>query len=113
MPEIIGIVSLPWEDIQGLILCGYTHPKGRHFVLHFPDAFSGHKFLAQLLPFITTAVPWKLKPRSCSNIGFSAVGLKALGIDVSTGTRFPDEFVQGAIQRARTLVGGSKNLGDY
>jgi deferrochelatase/peroxidase EfeB len=113
MPEIIGTASLPWGDIQGLILRGYTHPKGRHFVLHFPDAPSGHKFLAQLLPFVTTAAPWKLKPRSCSNIGFSAAGLKALGINVSTGTRFPDEFVQGAIQRARTLVGGSKNLGDY
>ena len=43
MPEIIGTASLPWEDIQGLILRGYTHPKGRHFVLHFPDAPSGRR----------------------------------------------------------------------
>jgi deferrochelatase/peroxidase EfeB len=112
MPAVIGAAALPWGDIQGLILRGYTHPKGRHFVLHFPDAASGRKLIASLVPVLTTAAPWTVKPPSCLNIGFTAAGLSALGLTVSTSTGFPDEFVQGAIARAKALTGGSKNLGD-
>src|SRR6185295_4628492 len=95
--EVIGTASLPWGDIQGLILRGYNYPKGRHFVLHFPDAAAGRKLVASLVPVITTAAPWGAKPASCLNIGFTADGLRALGFTVTTATKFPEEFVQGAI----------------
>ena len=54
---VVGSAELPWGDIQGLILRGYTHPKGRHLVLHFPSASSGQTFLSLLLPHVTTAAP--------------------------------------------------------
>jgi len=111
-PEFIGTADLPWEDIQGLILRGYSHPKERHFVLHFPDAPSGRKLIASLLPMITTAAPWTEKPPSCFNIGFTADGLTALGLSVSLETNFSDEFVQGASARANKLTTFPSNLGD-
>jgi deferrochelatase/peroxidase EfeB len=110
---VIGTAALPWEDIQGLILRGYTNPKGRHFVLHFPDASSGHKFVASLVPVITTATPWTVKPPSCVNIGFTAAGLTALGVPVSLQTNFPPEFINGAITQANGKTQFPDNLGDY
>ncbi len=109
---VIGTAALPWADIQGLILRGYTHPKGRHFVLHFPDAPSGRKLVASLVPVITTAAPWTVKPPSCINVGFTATGLRALGLEVTLDTKFPEDFVQGAIKRAQTLIKPGNNLGD-
>ena len=103
-----------WGDIQGLILRGYGHPKGRHFVLHFPDASSGRKLITALVPLITTAAPWGTPaPPSCINIGFTADGLIRLGLNVSLDTNFSKEFVDGAIKRAQNRHKPPTNLGDY
>jgi deferrochelatase/peroxidase EfeB len=99
----IGKAPLPFADIQGLILRGYTHPKGRHFVLHFPDRASGRKFVAAIRANITTAAPWTKKPPHCINIGLTADGLTALGVPVSLSTNFPPEFIAGAIGRATNV----------
>lgn len=106
--DIVGTTELPFGEIQGLILRGYSHPKARHFVLHFNDAASGRAFVAAIVPMITTAqpwteTPWKKKPPHCINIGLTADGLKALGVTVSLQTNFPPEFISGAIGRATNV----------
>jgi deferrochelatase/peroxidase EfeB len=110
--ETIGTAALPWADIQGLILRGYSHPKARHFVLQFPNAAAGQKLVAALVPIVTTGQPWGLKPRWCINVGFTADGLRTLGLTVSLANNFPQEFIDGAIKRAQTLTGPNNNLGD-
>lgn len=111
--EAVGNTALPWADIQGLILRGYSHPKARHFVLQFPDPASGKTLVAALVPLITSAAPWgPVPPPSCINAGFTADGLRALGLTVSTDTKFPQEFVDGAIERANAMTKYPNNLGD-
>ncbi|HUP58895.1 MAG TPA: hypothetical protein VNA69_00600 [Thermoanaerobaculia bacterium] len=114
MRAVVGArTDLPWNEIQGLILRGYSHPKGRHFVLHFPDVVSGRRFVAAIAPKITTAEPWSEKPAHCINIGFTADGLRALGLTVDLSNNFPQEFVDGAIARANAFTKVPNDLGDH
>ncbi|HEX8155305.1 MAG TPA: hypothetical protein VF698_19380 [Thermoanaerobaculia bacterium] len=104
MRTVIGSARLPYGEIQGLILRGYTHPQARHFAVNFPDAAAGREFVAAIAPAVQTAVDWgDRKPPVCINIGFTADGLKALGVQVALTTNFPAEFVAGAIGRAANV----------
>jgi deferrochelatase/peroxidase EfeB len=105
--------DLPFDQIQGFILRGYTHPRVRHFMINVPNAAAGRKFIGAVTPMITTATPWSVKPAQCCNIAFTADGLSALGIDVSNpGSGFSTEFVQGAIARGNSCVTPDYDLGD-
>ena len=92
--------DLPFEQIQGFVMRGYTHPRTRHFMITMPNAAAGKSFVNAVTPMITTATPWLVKPAQCYNIGFTADGLAALGIDVANAG-LGAEFVQGAIARTR------------
>jgi deferrochelatase/peroxidase EfeB len=104
--------DLPFDQIQGFVLRGYTHPRARHFMIGIPNAAAGRKFVAAVTPMITTAVPWSVKPPTCYNIAFTADGLSALGINV-TGAGFSTEFVEGAIQRGMSQTSPQFDLGDH
>jgi len=104
--------DLPLDQIQGLVLRGYTHPRARHFMINIPNAAAGKKFVAAVTPMITTAKPWGVKPRTCYNIAFTKDGLHALGIDVPNAGLVP-QFVEGAIARGGSQVGPSSDLGDH
>jgi Dyp-type peroxidase family len=104
--------DLPYDKIQGFVLRGYSHPRARHFMICAPTAAAGKKFVAALSPLITTAKPWDVKPAQCYNIGFTADGLSALGIDVGSAGLVA-EFVQGAIARGTRLVSPDYDLGDH
>jgi Dyp-type peroxidase family len=103
--------DLPYEQIQGFVLRGYTHPRARHFMINIPSVAAGKKFVAAVTPLITTARPWGVKPYQCYNIGLTADGLTALGIDVSTAG-LVTEFVEGAIARGTKYVTPDYDLGD-
>ena len=106
------MTDLPFDQIQGLVLRGYSHPRARHFMINIPSAGAGKKFIAAVTPMITTATPWEVKPDTCCNIAFTNDGLAALGIDVANaGLVAP--FVQGAVARAKEFTQPDYDLGDH
>ncbi len=90
------------NDVQGFILRGYRVEVARHFMLKVVDASHAKKLLARLLsddpnfPQLTTAAPWRVKPDVFLNLGLTASGLIALGVDSVDATTFPESFVAGA-----------------
>ena len=104
-------MALPYDQIQGFILRGYTHPRARHFMINMPATAAGKKFLAAVTPMITTAAPWTQKPPTLLNIGLTADGLSQLGIDVKNAG-LGAEFVEGAIVRGFNYQSDNYNLGD-
>lgn len=105
------MTTLPLDQIQGFVLRGYSHPRARHFILNIPAAANGKAFVAAITPFITPATIWSAKPLVCFNMGFTADGLTALGIDVAKAGLVP-EFVEGAIARGFKYTTDDYNLGD-
>ena len=91
-------VDLP--DVQGLIVRGYNMPKARHYFLAVADKAKAHAALGKLargdveapLPKVTTAAKWSSKPAATLNIGITASGLVALGLDQPTLGAFPTAF---------------------
>jgi len=92
-PEAGVGTTLALDDIQGLILRGYSYPYIRHFIFQIPRisgrpdpvAVAGvRRFLAALLPSpgsplcITSAQQWSTPPSCCLNVAPTATGLKAL-----------------------------------
>ncbi len=98
---------LDWADIQGLILRGYTMASLRLFLLRVDEPPTARRFLAALTTStadtplgLQSAVPWFAKPPLCLNVGLTYAGLEALGLPPESLASFPEEFRQGAIQRA-------------
>jgi len=92
------------SDVQGLILRGYNMPSARHYFLAVSNKAKARDVLGKLargaveapLPKVTTAAPWGTKPLACLNVGLTANGLAALGLDQATLTAFPAAFRRGA-----------------
>ena len=103
------------HDIQGNVVRGYRMPNARHFALRVTNGGSARRFIAGLIhdsgfdngPYITTAAPWPggEKPSYCLNIGFTSMGLSAVGLPASIVSLFPAQFQQGSAH-------GAKKLGD-
>ncbi len=99
-------------DIQGNVVRGYRMPNARHFALRVNNGGSARRFIAGLIPgagfddgpHITTAAPWPgEKPSYCLNIGFTAMGLGAVGIPASLLSLFPADFRNGPVYGAAKL----------
>jgi deferrochelatase/peroxidase EfeB len=89
------------SDVQGLIVRGYTkRPYARYYFLAVVDQLKARAALGKLargeveapLPKVTTAAPWGTKPPACLNVGMTAAGLLALGLDSATLAKFPTAF---------------------
>jgi len=92
-------------DIQGNILRGYNQPLFRYAFYRVTDSSNGQRFLARLIPAITTAQPWTAgKPSSTVNVAFTQSGLRAMGMPTEVLRSFPIEFQQGMRERAPVLV---------
>src|ERR1700756_4348615 len=112
-------VELDLADIQGNILTPYGKlgfPKGRFMLFHIGNPDSGRKFVARLLPMITTALRWPSlstdvptgknrmpRPGVAVNIAFTFYGLLALEIPVRSLRGMPYEFIDGMTARAPML----------
>jgi Dyp-type peroxidase family len=100
--SIVEAINLDLNDIQGLILRGYTMPVQRHVVLRIEDARAARRGLSRLVsgdatvPQITSAAPWPEKPPFTLSLGFTYEGLKALGVSPESLASFPEEFRRGA-----------------
>ncbi len=99
-------------DIQGNILRGYRKPYVRHLVLRVADADDARTWLrdatggaATGTAQVTSDDPWPAgpKPPWCLNVGFTFVGLAALGLSDKELRMFPEEFRSGMASRAVRL----------
>lgn len=92
-------------DIQGNILRGYNQPLFKYAYYRVQNPSDGQRFLARLIPAITTAQPWTGgKPPSTLNVAFTLRGLAAMGMPNEVLASFPFEFQQGMRERAPVLV---------
>lgn len=100
MPE------LPLERIQGFVMRTYAMPALRVYVLAVENPRAAGRAVGTLVvgsatvPSITTAATWAVKPDVCVNVGFTHAGLATLGLSADALGSFPEEFVQGPVQRA-------------
>jgi len=100
------VSGLVLADIQGFIMRTYAMPALRVFVLKIEQPEQAGAFLAALVsgdsdtPQLTTAVTWTSKPDYCVNVGFTQNGLAAMRLPQESLDTFPEEFVQGAVERA-------------
>jgi deferrochelatase/peroxidase EfeB len=97
----IASAKVDLADVQGLIVRGYTKmPKARHYFLAVTNKTEARAALGKLacgdveapLPKVTTGAPWGTKPPATLNIGITASGLVALGLDQATLDGFPTAF---------------------
>jgi deferrochelatase/peroxidase EfeB len=108
------------SDVQGLILRGYNMPSARHYFLAVSDKAKARVALGKLargeveapLPKVTTAAKWGVKPSACLNVGMTASGLAALGLDQATLMAFPAAFRRGARDPQTRAIVGDVGLND-
>jgi Dyp-type peroxidase family len=100
-------------DIQGFITSGFGHlPLASYVFLQIHDATAGQRFLASVVPRVTTAAPWptvggeKVKPSAAVNVAFTAAGLAALGLPIEVRCTFPTEFQDGITTAERSAILG-------
>jgi Dyp-type peroxidase family len=96
-------VTLDLDSIQGLLIRGYNMPFGRYVFLHVTSAAAARAWTTTVASEVTTAAPWRTKPVSAVNVGFSAAGLRALGVQEGSLASFSAPFVQGMAARADLL----------
>lgn len=112
---------LDTSDIQGVVLRGYGTPLMRHLFAHFTDAARGRAFLRYLNGIVMTAEEWeydqergkKVYPPHCTNVSFTAAGLRALGVPESAMVTFPLEFLEGMRKRADILGDTGRNAPEH
>jgi deferrochelatase/peroxidase EfeB len=111
------MTSLDLSDIQGNIHRPYGRfgfPITRHLFFNVADPAAGRHFIQGVRPRVTTAEPWGRvttsagvseikKPPITLNVGFTFLGLLALGLPTRTLRLLPDEFIEGMRSRAPIL----------
>ncbi len=104
--------GIDYADVQGTVLRGYRVDLARHFVLRVTGAAGARAFLGKLVdgtggvPKLTTAARWTEKPECFVNVGFSAAGLKELGIAAAELATFDMAFQRGAASpQTASIVG--------
>lgn len=97
-------------DIQGIILSGYGHlPHASYIFFQVRDADAGRRWLADVVPLVTTAKEWrkqdgrKYKLGAALHVAFSYPGLTALGLPEETLASFPLPFPENVAARAEIL----------
>jgi Dyp-type peroxidase family len=92
------------SDIQGNILRPYDYPLASHLFLNIGDGQAGRTWLSQVLPDVTTAVPWTGgKPATTLNLAFTSTGLGRLEAPSQWLGSLPQEFRDGMAARADLL----------
>lgn len=109
--------AMDLRDIQGNIVRAYGRygfPHARYFLFHIATPSAGRRFIADLLPKVTTSERWRDnpdgdtvsvidRPKVTLNVSLSWKGLQALDLPTQTLTRFPREFIDGMAARALIL----------
>src|SRR3954468_13002802 len=83
-PPAADSSTLALDDIQGLVLRGYSYFNIRYFIFKIQDVAGARAFCAALRPgsgapmTLTTAQPWDEDPPYCLNLGVTNTGLAQL-----------------------------------
>ncbi len=101
-------------DIQGFVLSGYGHlPAAAYLFVQFAESGGARRWLSTIVPAVSSAAPWPTgpdgrtrKPASSLNVGFTADGLRAIGLPDRVVHTFPPEFQEGVAHRDRASVLG-------
>ncbi len=102
MPE-----QLELNDIQGLIIRGYSHLPAAHFILlRITDAAAAKKWLSVISKDITPGD--QRGNASAAHLAFTFAGLKALGLNPAALDSFPMELEDGMTTPHKQLF-----LGDF
>lgn len=84
--------ELRLEEIQGVLLSGYSKLKHCSYLLLQINDASSFKLFLQSTPFQDT----KTRPETtCYNIAFTQTGLQKLGVDVNEKNGFSLDFIEG------------------
>ncbi len=99
--------NLETQDIQGIIIKGYSNlPAADFLLLGIKDAVAVKKWIKNNIATITFGTD---KPQETAmNLAFTFEGLKALGLDAATLDSFPMEMEDGMLTRHK-----QDYLGDY
>ncbi len=118
-------IPLDLHDIQGNIIKAYNredYVTARYVLYQVTDGAKGREFLAELLPYVTTAAPWSResavragnpKPPVTLNIAFTHQGLEALELPAASLLTFPQEFVSGMVKRREILGDDGKSAPEH
>jgi hypothetical protein len=80
------------HDVQGNIIKAYPRfgfPRARYLFFRISDGKAGRRFLAELLPLITSSAPWlqhgnaadgSARPEVAINVALTFEGLRRLGV---------------------------------
>jgi len=100
-------MSVDYDDVQGLVRYAFGHlPDACYLLVKIKDADSAKTWLRSAA--ITSARESKPPPPTALQVGFTADGLRALGVPTNVVSQFSPEFVGGmAGSEAR-----SRRLGD-
>ena len=90
-------------DIQGFATSGFGHLRHTAYLcFEITDAAAGRKWLAGIVPRVTSAKSWrsgsegiKRKPETTVNLAFTCNGLAALGVSDAALCSFPRAFREG------------------
>jgi Dyp-type peroxidase family len=93
-----------WADVQGLVVSGYASMhEARLLLLAVDDPVAARRWIGDVAGRVTDASG--PEARRCVNLGFTAAGLRALGLTDRELATFPAPFTEGisAEQRRRAL----------
>ena len=109
------VVTPELDDIQGLIVRGYTHPCSVHMMFKFNSDASAlndiRAFFKDLLPHLQDAADWgAIKPEMMLNIGLTAGGIAIVKPELNIqNSSFPSTFKKGPWD----MNNAQQSLGDY
>ena len=102
--------GVEWDEVQRVLLRGYTKlPWAHFFLLRIKGRDDARRFLAELLESESLKFGWgeRYDADSACNVAFTWEGLEALGLDRETLSGFSPEFVEGMASGSRP-----RKLGD-
>jgi len=98
------------NNVQGMIMRGYTHPWSCHLIFKFTTQPGAKSFIKAILPYVQSAADWgDNKPGMMLNIGLTFTGLKVVSnLSTSDLAAFPPTFKQGPAS-----AGSQQSLNDF
>ncbi|TWJ03242.1 hypothetical protein JN11_00779 [Mucilaginibacter frigoritolerans] len=102
------------NNVQGMIMRGYTHPWSCHLIFKFATQPGAKGFIKAILPYVQSAADWgDDKPEMMLNIGLTFTGLKVVSkLTTSDLAGFPPTFKQGPASAGsqQSLNDGKSNI---
>ena len=109
------VTEIDLHDVQGNIVRGYAsfgYRYARYLLYRIDHDDHARKILGELLPLVTTSHEWRHgrgsesgdeQPSATTNISFTYLGLRAIGVPTASLHTFPVDFAMGMKARRDIL----------